>query len=108
MTDIENNMTASAEAEKVLRAKINLETAEINWHDLQVFHAKGHVIHINESLDIVDVAYQLSIDNKVLLEKWQTENVVAAVTDEQALSWYENKTDLWAVVVRPWVLVQNR
>ena len=108
MTDTENNMTASTDAEKVLRAKINLETAEINWLDLQVFYAKGHVIHINDGLDIVDVAYQLSIDNKVILEKWQRENVVVAVTDEQALFWYENKTDLWAVVVRPWVLVQNR
>jgi hypothetical protein len=31
---------------------------------------------------------------------------IARVSDAQALAWYESDADVWAVVVRPYVLVQ--
>ena len=39
-----------------------------------------------------------------LLEKKQIEKV----TDEQARIWSDSDALLWAVVVRPWILVQQR
>jgi len=98
----------SAAAEEVLRAKINLETSRINWHDLQSFYAKGLVVGVSKDLDIVDVALQLTLDNKPQFESWQKAGLVIDISDEQALKWYDNKTDLWAVVVRPWILVQDK
>ena len=71
MTSTENDMIDPEDAEAVLRAKINLETSPIPWSDLQVFYARGQVICVAKDLDVVDVAYQLSLDNKALLEQWQ-------------------------------------
>ena len=34
------------------------------------------------------------------------ERTIARVSDAQALAWYEADADVWAVVVRPYVLVQ--
>lgn len=91
-----------------LRDKINLETGRINWLDLQTFYARGQVILVSVELDLVEVASELSHDNKKQFKKWLAENKITYVTDHQALDWYENKKDLWAVVIMPWVLVQDK
>ena len=39
---------------------------------------------------------------------WIDLGEVAAVSDQQALAWYETNTELRAVVAAPWVLVQQR
>jgi hypothetical protein len=86
---------------------INLETSQIPWHELQRFFASGLAISISTELDLVDTAYQFSNDNKAQVEVWLKEKKVAPVSDQQALAWYENNKDVWAVVVKPWVLVQE-
>jgi len=46
----------------VEREKINLETSQIPWQQLQRFFAKGEVLFVASELDLVDVAYQFSQD----------------------------------------------
>jgi hypothetical protein len=89
------------------RAKVNLETARIAWKELQRFFANGSAIYVNEALDLVDVAFQISEDNKEQVSQWMTGGQIARVSDAQALAWYEADADVWAVVVRPYVLVQQ-
>jgi hypothetical protein len=55
----------------------------------------------------VEVAVQLGLDNTTRFQGWIESGDVAAVSDEQALIWYESNTELWAVVAAPWVLVQQ-
>lgn len=86
---------------------INLETSQIPWHELQRFFASGLAIAVSENIDLVDVAYQFSKDNKAQVKQWLEEKKVAPVSDQQALKWYEQNMDVWAVVVKPWVLVQE-
>ncbi|PID42293.1 MAG: hypothetical protein CSB48_10945 [Proteobacteria bacterium] len=88
------------------KAKILGETAQIPWKDLQPWFAKGAVVNVSPELNLVDVAYALSIDDKERFERWTDENTVGAVTDAQALEWFDSNASLWAVVVRPWILVQ--
>lgn len=88
------------------RASVNLETAQIAWKELQRFFASGSAIFVSEALDLVEVAYQISADNKTQVAQWLAAGQVARVTDEQALAWYEADAIVWAVVVRPYVLVQ--
>ncbi|PIE43478.1 MAG: hypothetical protein CSA50_05025 [Gammaproteobacteria bacterium] len=88
------------------KAKILGETAQIPWQDLQSWFAKGLVLNVSPALNLVDVAYALSIDDKPCFERWTREKSVITVTDAQALEWIENDAVLWAVVVRPWILVQ--
>ena len=90
------------------KKEINLETSQIPWHELQRFFASGMAIYIAEEIDLVEVAYQFSIDNKSQVEQWLKQEKVAPVSDQQALKWYEENTTVWSVVVKPWILVQER
>ncbi len=89
------------------KKEINLETSQIPWHELQRFFASGLAISVDSSIDLVDAAYQFSLDNKAQVEQWMTEKKIAPVSDQQALQWFENDTSVWAVVIKPWILVQE-
>lgn len=98
-----------AEAEncrETSRAKLNLETSRIAWRELLRFFAAGSVIGVDPALDLLDVAYQMSADNKLLIEQWLSRGQIAKVSDTQAQAWLESDAMLWTVVVKPWVLVQ--
>lgn len=89
------------------KEKVNLETAKIPWTDLQRFFAKGEVVWVSAKLDLVEVAHEFFSDNKTQVQHWLENRQLALVSDEQALQWFENNTQLWAVVVKPWILVQE-
>ena len=96
------------ESLELLHAKLNLETAQIEWKELQRFFATGAVFVVSESLDMVDVALKISEDDRAAVEAWLNDGQLAQVSDEQALRWFETDALLWSVVVKPWVLVQDR
>ena len=91
----------------IARDKVNLETSQIPWKELQRFFAAGAAVFVASDLDLVDVAYQFSIDNKDQVALWMQNSQVALVSDQQAIDWFEADADVWAVVVKPWVLVQK-
>ena len=83
------------------------ETAKIPWKELQFFFAAGKAVYVDKELDLVRVATEISKDNKVVVEKWMQQDQVMPVPDEKAKMWIEEDASLWAVVVKPWVLVQE-
>lgn len=91
----------------IAKEKVNLETSQIAWKELQRFFAAGTAVFVASDLDLVDVAYQFSVDNKDQVALWLQHNQVALVSDRQALDWLEADADVWAVVVKPWILVQQ-
>ncbi len=91
----------------LVREKVNLETSQIAWKELQRFFANGTAVYVAPELDLVEVAYQFSIDNKPQVEQWLQNNQLGLVSDQQALSWFETDAQVWAVVVKPWILVQG-
>ena len=99
---------ATEDREELLRREFVSQTARIHWHELQTYYAHGNLVAVSGSLDLVDVAVQLGLDNTARFEQWIADGQVAAVSDEQALAWYEANQELWAVVAPPWVLVQQR
>jgi len=90
------------------KKEINLETSQIPWHELQRFFASGLAITVDSSIDLIEVAYQFSLDNKAQVEQWIAEKKVVPVSDHQALQWYEDNATVWATVIKPWVLVQEK
>lgn len=90
------------------KAKVNLETSQIPWKELQRFFAAGLAIAVAAELDLVEVAYEFSQDNKSQVEQWLKQGLIAAVSDQQAGEWYQHDSLVWTVVVRPWILVQAR
>jgi hypothetical protein len=89
-----------------IEQEINLQTAQIHWHELQRFFASGNAIAVNASLDLTHVAAQIVADNATQIKEWMDAGLVDAVKDEQAQIWYEQNSLVWAVVIKPWVLVQ--
>lgn len=91
-----------------LEQQINLETAQIHWRELQRFFASGNAIAVDSNLDLTQVAAQIAADNATQLKLWMESGLVDAVKDSQALQWYEADALVWAVVIKPWVLVQAK
>ena len=99
---------ASMNPEELSRAQINLETAQIGWRELQPYFAHGVTVAVSADLDLVEVAYQISKDNTQQVADWMTTGQLCRVADDQALTWYEAGTIVWAVVARPYVLIQEK
>jgi len=91
-----------------LKAKLNLETSRIHWHELQTYFARGQVVRVAPGLDLLEVATELAEDNRERFERWMSEDKVGDIAPELAQAWYDRNAELWAVVVAPWVLVQDR
>ena len=89
-----------------LVSKLNLETAKINWKELQLFFARGKVIHVHEHLDLIRIAASIADDAVEAIERHLKSGEINLITDAQARIWLEEDTIVWAVVTRPWVLVQ--
>ena len=93
--------------EDLLEAKLNLDTALIGWHELQRQFASGCVISVRPGLDLVEAALSVSRDETRKVESWIRDGKMGKATDEEARIWHESKASVWAVVVKPWVLVQE-
>ncbi|MFT7267594.1 MAG: hypothetical protein ACI9LL_000967 [Porticoccus sp.] len=88
------------------REELNAETAKIYWKEVETFFANGAVIYVSSELDLIDVAMDICLDNKLKVQQWMSDNLVNKVSDQQALEWLSGDTVLWSLVVKPWVLVQ--
>jgi len=89
------------------RAKIVSQTAKIPWLELQRFFAAGQVMLVANELDLVDVAYRFQLDDIEQVKTWTESLQVSSVDDDQAKHWVTSEALLWAVVIKPWVLVQT-
>ena len=92
--------------EKNLASELVLETAQIRWHELQRFFASGNAIAVDASLDLIHVATEITNDNAAQVKVWMDTGLVDTVKDAQAAEWYEHDVLVWALVIKPWVLVQ--
>jgi len=101
-------MNNTDQQQELLRAKINGETARMYWRELERFFASGVVIAVSAELDLVEVALQIANDNKDSVVRWMEEGRLGRASDAQAAAWHEEDTQLWAVVVKPWILVQQK
>ena len=88
------------------RYDINGETAKIRWHELQRYFAAGRTRVVDPQLDLIEVAFQIQQDNAVQVGQWMESNQLRLVSDDEALAWLEGDAEVWACVVKPWVLVQ--
>lgn len=101
-------MSTPDEEQLPLRDRLNLETAQMPWSELQRFFAGGHVIHVGDTLDLIDVAACFSADDVQSVQTWIAQGQLVKVADEQARLWVETDAMLWTVVARPWILVQEK
>ncbi|MCJ8169628.1 DUF2288 domain-containing protein [Atopomonas sediminilitoris] len=85
------------------------ETARISWAELMPFFARGQLLWVAAQLDLVAVAEAIAEDRGSEVSAWMQAGLVMRLDDDQAQLWQAQDPDnLWAVVLAPWVLVQQR
>ena len=90
-----------------VKDKLNAETAKMEWHELERFFAKGVVIRVDSSLDLIIVAAAIVEDDKDAVAAWMADDLVGPPGDKEVTAWVEYAPLFWAVVVAPWVIVQE-
>jgi len=93
---------------ETLRAKLHGETAKVGWEELERFFARGMLVHVDAGMDLVTVAESMAEDDCEQFQRWMDDGVVGRLSDTRAREFSERRPDLWAVVVAPWILVQER
>ena len=91
-----------------LYAKLLSETASITWEELQPFFARGALLWVAGDFDLITAAQAVAEDDRTQVATWLGEGRMGRLEAEQAQDWLARDPSLWAVVVAPWVLVQER
>jgi hypothetical protein len=91
-----------------LYAKLLGETARIQWEELQPFFARGALLWVAAELDLIAVAEAMASNDTGRVRAWLEGGEVAKVGEAKAADLVERKPELWAVVISPWVLFQER
>ena len=92
---------------EILRAKLNLETARLGWKELERHFARGDVIRVAVGVDLIDAALLIAENDAAAAQVWLTEGRIARAGINHAEDWHARQPTFWAVVVAPWVLVQE-
>lgn len=93
--------------QQTLTARLNGETAKISWLELQKHYASGNVLAVAPGADLIKVAIALHRDSTAEVQAWLADGSLGQVSDQQALDWHDNNKLLWALVIPPFVLVQE-
>ncbi|MFC0709141.1 DUF2288 domain-containing protein [Azorhizophilus paspali] len=91
-----------------LYVKLLGETARIGWAELQPFFARGALLWVAAEVDLVAVALAVAEDDRASVAAWLGGGQLAKLEESRAENLLERDPPLWAVVVAPWVLVQER
>lgn len=91
-----------------LYLKLLAETAKIAWPELERFFARGMLLHVARDLDLVTVAAAIADDDTTQVAQWLSSGLVERMQAETAADFAARDPELWAVVVSPWVCVQER
>jgi hypothetical protein len=89
------------------RGKLAAETGLIGWRELQRSFARGVLVAVAPGLDLVEVAARLAEDDAEALRDWLDSGQVARASDAHGERWEAGQQVFKAVVVAPWVLVQE-
>lgn len=84
------------------------QAGEIYWSELERHFARGVIIRVADELDLIEVATAFAADDAERLRHWLDQKHVIKAQDAHARAWSDAKALLRAIVVAPWVLVQER
>lgn len=90
-----------------LHDKLNAETAQVAWSELERHFARGATLTVGPELDLLAVAQALAQDDTERVTRWLAAGELERTTAEQASAWAQHDATLWCVVVAPWVLVSE-
>ena len=86
---------------------LNAQTGRIGWPELARHFARGLVIDVSPDEDLLAIAEALVRDQADEIDRLHKSGRLHRATDQDAIRWQEENSQFWAVVVAPWVLVQE-
>lgn len=95
------------EKDPLLHAKLNLESGKLSWQEMQRHFARGAVVRVAQELDLIEVAAAVAGNATDSFSNWLAAGQVGRATETEAKDWCKRNPLFWAVVVAPWVLVQE-
>ena len=110
MSGIKNqdpNFIGSDDLKANIVSDLHMETAKIPWQELQRFFAGGKLLLLDSDQDMLEVAASLIANDVQRLQELIDKGLLVHPSDEQAKQWVVEDAMLWAVVLNPWVLVQE-
>lgn len=90
-----------------VRDLLNAQTGRIDWPELSRHFARGVVVCVHGGEDLVGVAEAFVGDRADEIERLYAAGRLHRASDADARRWQAGATGFWAVVVAPWVLVQE-
>lgn len=96
----------ASKAQTVL-AQLHAETAKVRWPELERHFARGVVLKVKYSQDLVKIAAAMVDNETQQIASWMQSGDLSKVSVEDAKVWLERDAVFWAVVAAPWVLVQE-
>ncbi|OHC29464.1 MAG: hypothetical protein A3J71_20160 [Pseudomonadales bacterium RIFCSPHIGHO2_02_FULL_60_43] len=96
------------EQPSTLYAKLLGETSAITWQELQPFFARGALLLVDGTQDLIEVAQAVAQNDQEKVAAWLAAGILSKADDSRAEDLLTRDPELWAVVVAPWVLAQER
>ena len=90
-----------------VRDILNAQTGQLDWSELVRHFARGVVVCVAPGEDLVTVAESMVGDNQAAINQLNEQGRLRRAQDDDARRWTEENSRFWAVVVAPWVLVQE-
>ncbi|MDJ0659514.1 MAG: DUF2288 domain-containing protein [Crocosphaera sp.] len=91
-----------------IKKRLQEDMAEVSWDDIKPHAQRDAVIVVNDNLSLVDVGVAIAQDDKIMVERWITEQLINKPSNQQLSDWNINPTQLFkTLIVQPFVLVQS-
>lgn len=91
-----------------LRTQLNGETAKVDWEELLPFYAKGQLIRVDSSLDLIEIGTLVAGNQAEQIARLMQHGKLGKLDDATATDWQQRRPAIWATVLAPWILVQER
>ncbi|EAZ89833.1 DUF2288 domain-containing protein [Crocosphaera chwakensis] len=91
-----------------LKQRLKEDMANVNWNDIKPHAQRDAVIVVDENLNLLDVGLAIAQDDKMVVQRWITEELITKPSNQQLSDWNINQTQLFkTLIVQPFVLVQS-
>jgi hypothetical protein len=105
--NVENQVLGDTEIALPLGDLLNAQAGRISWTELSVHFARGRLLILSPGQDMIAIAAKIIEDNAFSLEQLISASCLRRAEDKDAIEWQNRQSEFWAVVVAPWVLVQE-
>lgn len=91
-----------------IREKLEGQVGPADWKVLKPHFLRGAIITISPDIDIIDVGVGVATDDTAKIEAWMNGGKITKPAQADADGWEKAGTEVTALVVAPFVLVQQR